>query len=57
MVKICETCVMDYVNRLMELEEYMPSCTELEAAEILFAIGELQTQENILHMNVAKERL
>lgn len=57
MVKICETCVMNYVNRLMELEEYMPSCTELEAAEILFAIGELQTQENILHMNIAKERL
>lgn len=57
MVKICETCVMDYLNRLMELEKNMPSWTELETTEILFAIGEPQTQENVVHMDVARERL
>lgn len=57
MAKICETCVWDYVSRLIELERYMPSWEKLETEEILFAIGEPRTQENIVHMNLAKEEL
>ena len=55
--KICETCVWDYLKRLIELERYMPLWKELESNEILFAIGEPQTQENIQHMNLAREEL
>jgi len=49
--------VWDYLKKLIELERYMPSWEELETTEILFAVGEPQTQENVLHMNIARERL
>lgn len=56
-MKICETCVMDYLNRLIKLERYMNSWRECETDELLLAIGELQTEENITHMDMAREML
>ena len=57
MTEICETCVWDYVKSLIELERYMPAWKECKTEELLFAIGEIQTQENIVHMNLAREQL
>ena len=57
MIKICETCVWDYVKKLIELEQYMPSWNRCKTDELLFAIGERQTQRNIHYMNLARKRL
>ena len=57
MTEICETCVWDYVKKLIELERYMPSWKECKTDELLFAIGESQTQENVVYMNLAREQL
>lgn len=57
MTKICETCIWDYVKRLIELERYMPLWKECKTDELLFAIGESQTQENIIYMDLAREQL
>jgi len=35
----------------------MPSWKECKTDELLFAIGESQTQENIVHMDLAREQL
>jgi hypothetical protein len=56
-MEICETCVWDYVKSLIELEKYMSSWKECETDELLFAIGESQTKENVVHMNLAREKL
>jgi len=56
-MKICEACVWDYIKRLIELEKYMPTWNECKTDELLFVIGEPETQENIVNMNIARERL
>lgn len=48
---------MDFLKRLIELERYMPSWKESETIELILAIGEPQTQENVMHMNAAREKL
>ena len=57
MTKICVRCVTKYINRLIELEGYMDTWKECKTDELLFAIGELQTRENIVHMDLAREQL
>jgi hypothetical protein len=57
MTEVCETCVWDYTKRLIELERYMPAWNECGTNELLFAIGESNTKENIVHMDLARGRL
>lgn len=57
MTRICFLCIMDFLKRLIELERYMPSWKESETIELLLAIGEPQSQENVVYMNAAREKL
>ena len=57
MTEVCETCVWDYIKRLIELEKYMSAWNECGTNELLFAIGESKTKENIVHMNIARDKL
>ena len=56
-IKVCEMCVMVYVGKLMELERIIPSWEELETIELLLAIGENLTDENVVHMDLARVKL
>jgi hypothetical protein len=53
--EICEICVMLYVTKLIELERIMIDWEKLNAEELLLAIGELPTDENIKYIDIARE--
>ena len=56
MAKICQMCVMDYVNRIIETENSGLDIGEFDTNELLFIIGEKTNEENIANMNQAKEQ-
>jgi hypothetical protein len=55
MTYVCEICVMVYVTKLIELERIMPEWNESGLLELLLAIGEEITEENLKHLELAKE--
>jgi len=57
MTKICEICVMVYVTKLMELERALSDWQGLNLPELLLAVGEELSEENLIHMELAKELL
>jgi hypothetical protein len=46
---------MVYVTKLIELERIMPEWNESGLLELLLAIGEEITEENLKHLELAKE--
>jgi len=55
--ELCENCIMQLVNKLITLNGMMDEFEKLTDLELLLAIGEAHTQDNLTHIREARNRV